>query len=60
MEKEAASLMAQLIQQVGFPIAVAFWLLWRTDRRMEKMTAALEEIAKTMAVIKEKFDGDDD
>ena len=58
MEQEIASLTAQLIQQVGFPIAVAFWLLARTDKRIEQMTTVLQEIAKTMAVIKEKINGD--
>lgn len=56
---EFANLVSELVQQVGFPIAVAFWLLWRTDRRLTKMTEILNEIAKTMALIERSINGSD-
>jgi len=34
----------KLIQQVGFPIAVAIFLLWRYDQRMGDMVKGLNEI----------------
>jgi len=45
-----------IIQQVGFPIAVAIYLLWRYEMRMKEMTDVLGEISKTLAVIKDKID----
>jgi hypothetical protein len=41
-----------VIKDVGFPIAVAIYLLWRYDQRMKEMADVLGEIAKTMEVIK--------
>lgn len=40
-----------IIQQVGFPAAVALWLLWRTDKRLEHMAEILASIAVTMGKI---------
>lgn len=54
---EITKLVAQLTQQVGFPIAVAFWLLWRTDKKLVKMTEVLEKIATTMALIEKSMNG---
>jgi hypothetical protein len=54
---ENAQWVSQLVQQVGFPIAVAFWLLWRTDKKLVKMTEVLEKIATTMALIEKSMNG---
>jgi len=35
----------KLISQVGFPIFVAVWLLWRDKEKMDKLTAVMERIA---------------
>ena len=48
---EITKMAAQLTQQVGFPIAVCLWLLWRTDRRLEKIAEVLHQIERTMALI---------
>lgn len=36
----------ELVKTLGFPIAVACWLLLRTDKRLEHMHEMLHEIAK--------------
>jgi len=41
-----------LIQQVGFPIAVAIFLLWRYERRLKEMTNVLSEVNTTLTTIK--------
>jgi hypothetical protein len=44
----------RLIQSVGFPIAVSIYLLWRYEQRMRDMTNVLNDIAKTLEIIKER------
>ena len=41
----------KVIQQVGFPIFVAIWLLYRTDKKLEKMTDVLQKVADNLALI---------
>jgi hypothetical protein len=41
----------QLIQQVGFPIAVAIYLLWRYDKRFQDMNTSLNSINTTLALL---------
>ncbi len=57
---DVAKVLADLTQQVGFPIAVAIWLLWRTDKKLQKMTDVLNEISKTMALIERALNGNRD
>ena len=33
-----------LIAQVGFPIAVAIYMLGRTDKRLDALTTAIQEL----------------
>jgi len=47
-----------LLQNVGFPIAVAIYLLWRYDKRLEEMTEVLNKICTKMEVIKNTLSGD--
>ena len=57
---------SDFIQQVGFPIAVALWLLLRTDKKLDKLTDAMNEINVPLAsivtalekIIKENKEGD--
>ena len=49
---------SDFIQQVGFPIAVALWLLMRTDKRLDKIADLIGQIAITMKAIEKTFDGD--
>ena len=46
----------ETIKQVGFPIAVAIYLLYRYDNRLRDMTVVLTEIAKTLSEIKGKLE----
>lgn len=43
------AMMQQLISAVGFPIFVAVWLLWRTDKLLASLTAAIEKMGGTVA-----------
>jgi len=42
----------EIIQQIGFPIAVAIFLLWRYDKRLKDLTEVLHKIATTIEVLK--------
>ena len=44
MDHKVADFGIQLIQTVGFPIVVACWLLFKTDKRLEQQTEALNEL----------------
>lgn len=37
---------AQFISTVGFPVAVAAFLLWRMNGKLDKMTKALEALTR--------------
>ena len=49
----------KLIQQVGFPIAVAIYLLWRYDQRLGDMVKCLTDIKVALVSLKEAIDNDD-
>lgn len=34
----------EIIKTVGFPAAVAFWFMWRTDRQMSRMWEMLRDL----------------
>jgi hypothetical protein len=36
----------ELIRQLGFPIVVACWFMFRTDKRVDKLTAAVEKLIR--------------
>lgn len=47
----------QFINGCGFPIFVAVWMLWKGSRDSEKMTEAMNTLAKTNSeVLKELKD----
>jgi hypothetical protein len=58
MEKTILDGFIMVIQQVGFPIVVAGWLLWRTDKRLETLSTVLTEIAKSLATINAHLEDD--
>lgn len=43
VELSAVEAAADLIKTVGFPIVVAGWLLWRTDKRLDRIIDILGE-----------------
>lgn len=47
---------AKLITQVGFPIAVATFLLWRNDRTIQKNTEAIIELAHVINKLNDSLD----
>lgn len=55
IDKETATLLIDTLHRVGFPIVVACWYMWRTDKRLEKQTAVLQRLANLLAkVVKEE------
>ena len=60
MEKSLIDAVAQLIRDLGFPIVVACWFMFRTDKRIEKMAKTLNEISgKLNAAEDVEEDGND-
>ena len=49
-----------VIRQVGFPAAVALWLLWRTDKRLDRLAEILGQTAITMKGIETILGRDND
>lgn len=49
MESETLKIVFEFIRTVGVPAALAFWLLYRTDKRIEDLTKAVRAL---IAVIK--------
>ena len=44
---EEASLIkggVEVVKQIGFPIAVAFWFMFRTDKLLQNMTQAFTDM----------------
>ena len=41
IEVSTAETVIELVKQVGFPIVVAGWVMFRTDKRMEDLTTAI-------------------
>ncbi len=52
MDPANAQTVTELISSVGFPIFVACWLLFRSDKILTNLTEAINELAKCMAEIK--------
>ncbi len=59
MDQTVISFIVQLVSSVGFPIAVALWLLLRTDRTIQelrdRMMEASEDIEETIKESREGF-----
>lgn len=48
---------AQLISQMGFPIFVAVWLLWKGDQQNRQIVEALNDLKTAVMLLTEKIDG---
>jgi len=51
----------KIIQSVGFPVAVAIYLLWKYEKRLKELSDIMQEMSKILAIIKEyvkKANGD--
>lgn len=46
---------AQLISQMGFPIFVAVWLLWKGDQQNKQIVDALNELKTAVLLLSEKI-----
>jgi hypothetical protein len=44
----------QVISQVGFPIFVAVWLLWKGDQQNKQIVDALNELKIAVTILAEK------
>lgn len=47
---------AQLISQMGFPIFVAVWLLWKGDQQNRQIVEALNDLKTAVMLLTEKID----
>jgi len=45
-----------IIQTVGFPICMCVWLLTRSDKRIERLTAMVQKQVTALAVIARTLD----
>ena len=36
----------EIVKQVGFPVVVACWFMFRTDKRLETLTEAVNKLVK--------------
>ncbi len=54
MDPTAITWIKDLVSSVGFPIFVAVWLLWRTDRVMAELTTAMIDLKDVIQTIKNK------
>jgi len=52
MDQTIVDLVIKLISTVGFPIFVAVWLLWRSDRKEERTQEILQEIKLAIQELK--------
>ena len=42
-ELTTAQAAIEIVKQVGFPVVVACWFMFRTDRRLEALTSAINK-----------------
>ena len=38
----------EIVKSLGFPVLVALWLMFRTDRLLSKLTAAIIELSRVV------------
>ncbi len=50
--------LTQVVSQVGFPIFVAVWLLWKGEQQNQAIVSALNELKIAVTVLSEKIGGD--
>lgn len=51
--------LTQLVSQVGFPIFVAVWLLWKGEQQNQAIVSALNDLKMAVTVLSEKIGGDE-
>lgn len=56
MAAESGTDIASLIQQVGFPIVIAVWFMWRLEKRMDRLIELLGSLLKAMALLAKSVD----
>lgn len=57
MEPTTISGFSALISQVGFPIFVAVWMLFKSSRDSENIVKALNELQTTIKILQEQIKG---
>jgi hypothetical protein len=56
MAAESGTDIASLVQQVGFPIVIAVWFMWRLEKRMDRLIELLGLLLKAMALLAKSVD----
>ena len=60
VESGTIDLIVQLINQVGFPIFVVLWFMYRSEKIIKANTQALGELTTIVAKLCEKLNEHDD
>lgn len=55
MDANTFSQVTQIISQIGFPIFVAVWLLWKGDQQNRQIVEALNELKTAVMLLSEKI-----
>jgi len=45
-----------LLREFGFPIFVSVWFMWRIEKRMDRFTAAIQDLLLTVTVMAKTID----
>lgn len=56
MDTNTITMITQFVSNIGFPIFVAVWMLFRDAQEKEKMTAALDKLSDAILVLHTKID----
>jgi hypothetical protein len=51
MAAETGTDIASLVQQVGFPIVIAVWFMWRLEKRMDRLIQLLGSLLKAISML---------
>jgi hypothetical protein len=56
MAAETGTDIASLIQQVGFPIVIAVWFMWRLEKRMDRIIELIGSLLKAISLLVKSVD----
>jgi hypothetical protein len=54
MESITVDAVTKVINTVGFPIVVAVWFMWRSDKRQDKLIGLVQELLALEKAKREK------
>jgi hypothetical protein len=60
MEANMTNEIVEIIKDLGFPIAVALWFMFRTDKKLDKVIELLHKTVYTVEEISEEIENEGD